>query len=204
MAFIPAPNCTRTDIQFDFEGQQLHNVIWVQWPAPATQTQRENLNTAIRDWWSASGKGGSTAAMTLRQITTVNQDADNDPSSTLIVSPAIAGTAGSSGLPGNVALCATLRTANRGRSYRGRFYWGGLDSSKLLTADTFTTTHVANVVTFLNALRDAITALSAVWVIVSKFHLKLPRTTAVATPINAIAVDQVADSQRRRLPGRGV
>lgn len=204
MAFIPTPNCTRTDILFMYEGQQDHNVIWCQWPAPATQAQREGLNTAIRDWWTASGKAMSTQGYVLSQITTVNQDADNAPSSTLVVSPGIAGSAGTSGLPANTALCATLRTALRGRSYRGRMYLGGMDVTKRDQPSTTTTVFIGQVIVMLNALRDAITAAGAIWVVVSKVHNLVKRSSGVATALDAISIDSVFDSQRRRLPGRGV
>lgn len=204
MAFIPTPGAVRVDIKFDYGGQECHNVIWCGRDTEWTQTQREDLAEAIETWWSSSGKPGSTAGYTLQQITVTNQDADNAPSTTRVVSPAIPGTGGSAGMPGNVALCATLRTENRGRSYRGRFYWGGQDESKQLTANTATAAHIANIIAFLNNLNAAIAALGAIWVIVSKYHNKIARATGVKTPVTAISVNDVYDSQRRRLPGRGV
>ncbi len=201
--FIPTPGAVRVDIKFDYDGQEVHNVIWCHRDTEWTEEQRTALANAVKDWWSASGRGGSTSAMVLNQITVTNQDSDSAPSTVLVVSPTIAGTAGSAGLPANVALVGTLRTANRGRSYRGRFYWGGMDATKQLTSSTATAAFIANIVTFLNALRDAITALGAVWVVVSKFHNKVARVAGVATPITAVSVNNVFDSQRRRLPGRG-
>lgn len=204
MAFIPTPGAVRADMQFDYGGQQVHNVIWCSRDSAWTEAEREGLAAALSTWWSSSGKSEFTAGLALNQITVVNQDTDNAPSSVLVVSPAVPGTGGTGGLPGNVALCATLRTDLRGRSYRGRMYLGGQDASDQLTANTFTTTHVANLIAILNNLKDAISALGALWVVVSKFHNLIARSNGVKTPITAISIDNVADSQRRRLPGRGV
>jgi len=47
--------------------------------------------------------------------------------------------------------------------------------------------------------------LGADWVVVSRFHDNAPRTAGVVSFINAATVvDATVDSQRRRLPGRGL
>lgn len=204
MAFIPTAGCVRVDLQFDLGGQQCHNILWVSKDSTWTQAEREALNTAIKDWWHTTARSKFTTGIALQQVTSVNQETQEAPSSTLIVSPQDPGTVSDTGLPNNVAMCATLRTGLRGRSYRGRMYLGGFGVTHRNGTTTWTTTAVADIITVLTALKTVIEGLAAVWVIVSHYHLKAPRATGLKTPITAVAIDQYMDSQRRRLALRGV
>lgn len=204
MAFIPTAGAVRTDIQFAHQGQQVHNIIWASRDQAWTQAEREALNAAISSWWSTSAKAYFEPHMLLQMITSVNQDTQSSPSSTLVVTPAVAGTMGAQGLTTGVSLCATLRTDLRGRNFRGRMYLGGIPSGAFGDATTAVLSHVTNLLTALTALKTAITALGAVWVVVSKYTNKIPRAQGLKTPITAISMDQYWDSQRRRLGLRGV
>lgn len=204
MAFIPTAGAVRVDIQYTQQGQQIHNVIWVTREANWTGAERTALNNAIVAWWNTSAKQYFDADIALQQVTSVNQESDNAPSTTTVVSPVVPGTIGTPPTATNAALCATLRTDNRGRSYRGRMYLGGLPSASLSSAILWGTTTIANILTALSALKTAIEALGAIWVVVSHYTNKAPRAQGLKTPITAIAADQYVDSQRRRLGLRGV
>lgn len=203
MTFVPTPGAVRTDMQFTMSGQQIHNVFWFARNESWTEEQREALNTALAAWWDTNKSYFSTS-MGLVQITTVNQESASAPSSTLVVSPIVYGTTSGGSMPNNVATCVTLRTDLRGRSYRGRTYLAGMPKATQLDEVLFTTQWIANAVIVLTALKDAIEALGAVWVVVSKVVLGLQRAAGLKTPITAIAADQYIDSQRRRLGLRGV
>lgn len=203
MTFIPTPGAVRTDIQFTMAGQQVHNIIWCSRDGTWTQVQREALNDAVAAWWNTSARQYFSGSLGLVQVTTVNQESQSAPASTLVVSPVVYGTqAGAT--PMNVACCATLRTDLRGRNFRGRMYLAGIPAAKSLTEATMATDFIANVILALTALKTAIEALGALWVVVSKYTNKTARANGLKTPITAIAVDQYFDSQRRRLGLRGV
>lgn len=204
MQFIPTAGAVRTDIQYSLAGQQVHNVIWCSRDAAWTQAQREALNDAIAAWWNVTAKTLRNQAMSLVQITTVNQDTQNAPSSTLVLAPPVPGVGLGTPLPNNAALCATLRTDLRGRSYRGRQYLAGYQTTAMADAVTWITMIIADAITALGALKTAIDALGAVWVVVSHFTNKVARAQGLKTPITAVSVDAYIDSQRRRLGLRGV
>lgn len=204
MAFIPTPGAVRVDIQFVAAGQQLHNVIWCYRDVAWTEAQRQGLADAIEAWWGASAKQYFPSTTALSQITVVNQEASNSPATTSIVSPAVPGTSAGGALQNNVAACATLRTENRGRSFRGRMYLGQVSASSVVDAISMSAAWVANIVSMLTALKTAIEGVGALWVIVSKYANKLPRAAGLKTEITAISADQYYDSQRRRLGLRGV
>lgn len=205
MSFIPTIGAVRTDLQFSTAGGQAHNILWFSREANWTQSEREALNTALATWFTSTGRDMISSANALTQITTVNQEAANAPSSVLVVSPAIGGNnASTSFVPTSATCCATLRTALRGRSYRGRMYLAGPGSSGLLDNIHLTSTYIATVIAALGSLKTAIDALGAVWVIVSHFASNAARANGLKTPVSAIAVDNLIDNQRRRLGGRGV
>lgn len=203
MAFIPTAGAVRTDIMFHLNGQEVHNIIWCSREANWTQTEREGLNNAIASWWNTTGKGQFAGNIALARITTVNQESNSAPGSTLVVSPEVAGTKGGASLAGGSALVATLRTDQRGRNYRGRMYLGGISEADR-GGNEIGGGLIANIITALLALKTAIEALGAIWVVVSHFLNKVPRAQGLKTPITAISMDSYLDSQRRRLTGRGV
>lgn len=203
MAFIPTTGAVKVDLMFLMSGQQVHNLFWVSRDAEWTQAEREALNTAVHTWWTAQKSNFSTS-IALVQITSTNQQSPNDPSSTLVIAPPEAGTGAGVGPANSVALVATLRTDLRGRNYRGRMYLAGHRSADIQDTLTATTAHITSLLAALAALKTAIEALGAVWVIVSKFINKVPRASGLKTPVTAISMDQYWDSQRRRLFGRGV
>ena len=99
---------------------------------------------------------------------------------------------------GNAAVCSSLRTANTGRSFRGRWYWGGLAQVSFTNAQIITS---ADATAFSGYLADFITALSGIGktlVVVSNFAAGVVRVVALATEIISIITDQKVDSQRRR------
>lgn len=115
---------------------------------------------------------------------------------TLGISPPQAGGEANPGLPGNVSFCISLRTALAGRSTRGRKYIVGLPETAV-TGNTYDADHIAaHLVAFANLL-DALSFVGAPLAVFSK---TIPALTTVVT---AVAVDNVVDSQRRRLTGRG-
>lgn len=204
MGFIPTVGAVRVDIQCIDAGQQIHNVIWATREAAWTDVERAALASAIETWWTTSIAPLLRGACLLTQITVVNQDTQNAPSTVRVVNPQISGTDSGADAPLHMACCATLRTELRGRNYRGRFYLGGIGGSKLLDQIKFTTTFVSNVITAMTALKTVIDGLGAIWVVVSHYLNKTARANGVKTPITAVSVDQYVDSQRRRLGLRGV
>jgi hypothetical protein len=74
-----------------------------------------------------------------------------------------------------------------------------------ITANTVDSLTVSGIAAAYNQLLVVADGLGADWVVVSRFHDNAPRTAGVVSFINAATVvDATVDSQRRRLPGRGL
>lgn len=201
--FIPTAGAVRVDLTSGGAEGSIHNIYWFTRAAAWTQPQRDALNTALQTWWSASMAPLLSGDTALSSIDIVNQDAQNSPGTVYAVSPTIPGTVGGGAYPEGTAICIGLRTALRGRNYRGRSYISGIPLSKRYTDGTATAAYVSDLITALNALIGVISGLGAVWVVVSKYLNGVARPAGVATPITAIVADTAFDSQRRRLFGRG-
>lgn len=203
MAFIPTAGAVRTDLGYVNWNQSVHNILWFSRDGNWTETEREGLNTAIAGWWETSMKSNISSSCALASLTTVNQENQNAPASTLIISPVSGGTISGLQLPTGTALCATLRTDLRGRNYRGRMYLPGIPLTKQESATNATNAYIADLLTALAALKTVIEGLGAIWVVVSHYLNKVARANGVKTPITAISMDSYFDSQRRRLGLRG-
>jgi hypothetical protein len=118
------------------------------------------------------------------------------PQFTLFITPPQSGGNASPGMPGSVAFCVRLRTGAPGRSFRGRKYFTGLCEGTV-TDNLFDATTADTIVSAINSMQTALTALNYPLAILSKTAL------AVTEVVNVGYYDLVVDSQRRRLPGRG-
>lgn len=203
MAFIPAIRTARSTMLFQQENQVLANVLWFRFPGAITPTDLDALNTALHTYYTGHLKAQIGANCALTEILSVGQDTAFDPARSLIVSPGEAGTLGGTALPLNVSICVTLRTGFRGRSFRGRTYLPSRTTTDQNTPSSINGTQISNILTAVSWLLDAAHTAGALWSVVSHYTNKLPRPTAVVTPVDAISIDTPFDSSRRRLIGRG-
>lgn len=102
------------------------------------------------------------------------------------------GSAGIDSLPANVALVVTLRTANRGRSYRGRTYQTPFNENANDAGGTPSAPTVAGTATQWTNFLTSLAGSGLSLVVASYFH-------ALATDVTTCTVDSRWDSQRRRL-----
>ncbi|AXH78722.1 MAG: hypothetical protein [Circular genetic element sp.] len=107
------------------------------------------------------------------------------------------GTAAGDSLPANVALCISWKTGLSGRTAHGRSYaFGFVD-----THFTGSAAVSALIVQLANLAQTLITYGGGIGIAVDYGVLSLKDD--LLRPINGYAIDSIADSQRRRLPGRG-
>jgi len=103
----------------------------------------------------------------------------------------------------NVSFAIKRVTGLSGRGNRGRVYVVGIPESKI-TANTIDSTWAGDLVAAFAGFKDDLTALDWVEVLVHSQVNGVPLNPRTATAVEDYAVaNLVADSQRRRLPGRG-
>jgi len=204
MPFVPVTGAVQAEMRYTQDGQKVENVFWFSTVTPgAFGPDKEAVATMLFDWWDAHVKTIQAANVTLREIYVTDQDAPNSGSFTLTAGLPASGGNPNTPLPNSVTLCVSFRTGTRGRSYRGRAYHIGLTENQR-AGNYITPAAIASVTAAYDSLVNESTLAGLPMVIVSRFSGGLPRAAGIFTQVtDALVVDDIIDSQRRRLPGRG-
>lgn len=204
MPFIPVPNTVLAEVRMAIHGQRVENTLYFTHSAGWTTATATTLANNLITWWTVNVKPQVVAELELIEVVVSDLNvADSFQVTVPSPTPHPVGSASGEGFPNNVSLTISLRTANRGRSFRGRNYLVGIPEN-VGSLSQVTSAYAAAVQAAWNTIPASTASAGGVWVVASRFHNKLPRVTGVTTPITAVViVDNFVDSQRRRLPGRG-
>lgn len=204
MAQLIVPNAAQMRLIWA-NGGQLYalNVLGVVANAVAiTQALTNTVGAAVKAAFTSSSlNGGVGTAITLanvglRDIRTANQAEFLDSGG------AVAGTSAGDLLPPQTALVVTLRTAQAGRSFRGRVYLPGFTEG--VNTPGGASSWVTAPVTFITAIKSAlVTSGMDLGVLSRPAPDALPPRSGFVTTVTSIVVrDAVWDTQRRRaVPG---
>lgn len=155
-----------------------------------------SMANVVADWWQNSYRHSCIPAVVGEQVTATKQDPSNPLQAVAfingpgdVVSPVTE--------PGNVTAAVSWRTGLAGRKYRGRFYHVGFDGDQRNSNDTIQGAYLALLGTLAQYLLNH-AATAALKLII--YH----KVGDTYTDINTVITDQNLDSQRRRLPARGI
>lgn len=208
MAFVSVTNTCAVELRFLRFSQRCEITLGFKKPTAVTQTDMQNLSELVRQWWLNSGRAQMGPQTSFREVYVRDLTSESSGSWTNSTGIGTAGTlSDGSNMPGNVAIVLSFRTGLRGRANRGRNYWFGFGANQFVASNnpTLTSTYVGNLVTMYNRLLPggANDPTPFQWVVISRQLNGVPQGRAIPI-IAVIAVDNVVDSQRRRLPGRGL
>lgn len=204
MPFVPTPNGIKAEVRVTALGQQCENVFWFfnSTPNPSL-TDLQTVADLLYNWWLDEIGPITSSNVTLREIYVTDQSLVDGDAYTYSPSSATNGSNVNEPLPNNVTLCISLRTAKRGRSYRGRSYVIGLTENQVLLNNVTDVAAAAWVAAY-DVLVSQSAASGYPLAVASFVNNKVARAQGVLTIINdALVTDTVVDGQRRRLPGRG-
>lgn len=203
MPFVPVPNTIQCNIRATVLDQLVENTLYFNVGVVPTPTTVQNVAGALRDVWEATYLLAASNEYQFREVYAVDLTTNDGPTATF--TPVGSGLGQQLGpvLPNNVALCVSFRTARRGRSFRGRNFVPAIRETDV-TDNQFSEAAIARYVAAYEDVQTGMAGLSFVMCVVSRNTNNAARTAGIAEPITAIlSVDDVVDSQRRRLPGRG-
>lgn len=141
---------------------------------------------------AGAGQAWRTNAPTTAAIVDFAYTPLDGSTATTIIPHALAGVNAGAVLPGSVAYAITLRTGQRGRSFRGRCYWGPFTTNFVAATGRTSNTFATAVATQWNNFLTNLTG-SGVSLVVASYSL------ALATDVASCSTDTRLDSQRRRL-----
>lgn len=146
-----------------------------------------HLQTAV-----GGGQTWKNSATTAASVQAIRYTPLDGASATVVNTHIIAGASAGEALPGNTALVITLRTASRGRSFRGRVYQAPFNETQNAATGVPVSAEVAGVAAQWNGLLTNLVA-TGVSLVVASYKL------ALATNVATCTVDGRWDTQRRRL-----
>jgi hypothetical protein len=195
MPFVPIPSATKVTVSGTLFGQLVQNVWYVQQGGPPTPAQL-NAVAGIFQVNYANIIAPLSNQLTVSEFTARWLGDIAGPETTLISSPAQAGTAISPSSAGNVALCVSLRTALAGRRFRGRKFFSGIPEGAT-AENAIDSTLAAFIVSAIDDMMSDLNANTTPLAIVSYAGL------TVVPVVAPLVTDLFVDSQRRRLTKRG-
>lgn len=203
MAFIPVPLTAQFNMQFMIAGQIVELTFGVRRVSDFMPADLANVADRFINWMNNSLKGILSNAISLVNVYGIALHSVTAPVVQRPVNPPIAGTVNVAALPNSTSAVATLNTALRGRSYRGRKYIIGIPANQQTSPVQLTPTYITSMLAAYNALGVELTSGSNEWVVVSRANGGVTRATGVTTPVTSFYADTYIDNQRRRLAGRG-
>lgn len=201
MAFVAAPTIIKAALFYTMNGQPAMNRIHIKTSTTnPTASQCAVFAAAIASWWDGNIRALVPTTMQLNQVVCQSVSEPNGSQATFSSGLPHAGTNVGLAEPNNVAFCVSLRSGLTGRSARGRWYHGGLTEDQVAGNEVIPGA-VVSIVGAMDNLISAITAAGGAAVIVSYVHDGIPRPGGPVYFVitDALAVDNIVDSQRGRL-----
>lgn len=201
--FVPAPQCVKAALGFTWASQNVQTILHFLHATPPSVADMLALGTYLgTTYWNTFLSSCSTN-IALQQVVVTDLTTNISPSAIYTPAAPVPGTGASSSVSLNDAWVFSKRTALRGRNYRGRLYMPGITSGVQTGAGTGDLTTLAGIAS--SMVSRLITSMLANWTfgVLSNWLGNIIRPSGVFTPVTAISVNNVLDSQRRRLIGRG-
>lgn len=203
MAFIPVADVISAEVRCQQDGQKVENTLYFR-AAPGTAGAKlADCAAMVRAWFLTNNLGSASNKLVFREVYCTDISSQTGGTYSDVTGAGTAGPSTSPLMPNNVTFRVTFRTAQRGRSARGGNYLLGL-TDEYVTDNVVAGTYAAAALVWYANLKGAAADAGLTWVVVSRYANKAPRIIGQSLPVTTAAiVDNIVDSQRRRLPGRG-
>lgn len=207
MAFIPCPNVIQVEVRGLVDAQRVENVLYFLTDSPPVSPSDVELVAGVIDfWWRDSMIPCLPSAYVYRETYAMDLSSETGPTWTEAQAGPVPGTRPAPGgvLPNSATLAVSFRTAQRGRSHRGRNYVALLARNDVVGNEVVTNLQSALVSAYEELLPGGGMFSNFLWVVLSRYGNGAPRPQGLTTTITSvIIVDNIVDSQKRRLPARG-
>jgi hypothetical protein len=162
------------------------------------QITADNLGAAIKSTFSSTGILAVTSAEYSLQLVGVRDISAPNLPEFFDSGPAVPGAGTADTLPGQNAVCITLRTAGAGQSFRGRTYLGGWTEASNTPTGQIDPGTANFAVDFVNAVKSAMATVGLAMAVVSRPSLLVTITTDTT---NADGSHSIKVQTRKARPG---
>lgn len=199
MPFQPAPGCVRVSMEYSSGLQVIVNTFHFEYLGTLDVTALESICNVFETWEGTHNKDKRWNGSFWNRVTAIDLSTASGPSFELTPGAPVAGTQAAEPVANNVAVCTTLRTAKRGRSYRGRVYWGML-TTLTVTGDGVNGTEAAEYDSNLDSLQTAAQGENFRYSVLTRYSGGALRPIGEPNAVTGHSTATVVRSQRRRLP----
>lgn len=212
--FIPCPGVAEFVLNMVLAGQQVKNIIHVKNSADWTSASLLAEAQAIQSAWATYILPYLSNELNFVGVTGKDLTTSMGVTADSATVPGTNGARPGEASPGNVALAIAEKTGLAGRSARGRLFLAGIRDQDIVLGN-LVAGFAAGLLPAFNNFQIAIEAGGLLWGVLSKFSgytqtppkykkVPTPRAEGIFNHVVSILIDSVVDSQRRRLPGRGI
>jgi len=197
---MPTPDITggaRIALKMSQHGQERVNVWHATKPTDWTLTQLQDLATNILTNWQTTWRGNEPDDLCVIDVVCTSLMGADSIQATLPCTANCCGTRTVSPAPGNASSTISWRTSGIGRRKRGRTYPAGMVDEDINDDDTITSTRIVNL------SQMAIAIMNAVFLVATANLGVFSRVALVISPVVSYVIENILDTQRKRLPGRG-
>lgn len=204
MTFVPNDKVAQLSAHYIWNGQEVMNTIYVATAAEMTPVDLQNATIYVGQYLQNTMLDYQNNTLRLVDVMGQRLAGSSDIQYTWIPTGSAVGLITSPGCSNNVSIAVTFKTGFSGRSYQGRNFWLGMSENDT-TNNQVNAGVITNILTAYNGLIAGLEAdTTAEMVVYSRINNGTPRTLGLATKIlTATVANDIIDSQRRRLPGRG-
>lgn len=205
MPFQPVPNTVLIRLIGDLSGElAINDMAFTKDPGPLVGLDVVDITAAIGDWWSTAVVPLLDDRYFFEQAVGVDQTAPASFKHT--AGYAVSGGVSGGGAPNNVSFCVSFKSGLAGRSGNGRNFLPGIPL-QYLSGNLVNEEPLANLLAAYNPLvagGEGVLPADWKWVVISRQAAGVKRPVGIPFGVvSAVATDNIVDSQRRRLPGRG-
>lgn len=198
MDFQEVPNGVRVVLEATQNTVPNVNVYHVKCAGAPTDANLTDIAEVFRDWWVANIQPNLHVSYILNTITATDISVEDGHQVQIVLTTGNAGGVSTAPLAANAAVVLSWRTANIGRSFRGRTYIGGLPEVALSDAQHIGSAAATAYTAFGTSLIDALETAGFILSVLSRVANGVVRVAGLLTQIIGIVVDTKIDSQRRR------
>lgn len=201
LAFIPTVNAIKISIIGSLAGQQVVLDLTIGTPTSPSVSDLQDAADAVDTWLQTDLLPELTTAYSVNEIKAYDLSSSSAPVYSKPVT--INGAVSAPSVTNGTALVASLRTAGRGRSARGRNYVPGLPNNIGTTTAT-TSGKAAGIGAAYSNIPTYLGPLGMDLVVDSLYTGGAARSSGFKQPVTSVIINLDYDSQRRRLAGRGI
>lgn len=203
MAFQAVPGGVSLNIRYvndlgEFWGE---NTVWFRWDGGGEvgTSQLNALLDIYEDVWASNFDALTSTNAGVNRITATSHESETSPS--VVRTVGLTGTQVVNILPPNATIAVSLRTALRGRSYRGRVFQCALTEA-MTNRKQIETAYITAIPDAWNALRGLAPDAEFQMAVCSRYADGAARPTGVLTTVTDIGLtDTKTDSMKTRLRG---